>query len=243
MLYRSSIILLFISILLSSCSQRADYRLFQSKNPVLQERVLTDSSIEYKILPQDRLSITILKYPNISPIAKDRTGVLVDNLGNIHLPLVGSIKLSGLTQLEATKLVEKKYLKYLKSPSLYLEVINKRCYILGEVNKAGVIPMDKDRLTILEAIAFGGDLTDSAIRDNIIVISHNSNNNIVMRKIDLTNFDTLYKSNIIIKPNDIIYIQPNGWKEYKINADNLMIPFSTIATILAPFITVSYILR
>ncbi len=237
------LILLFILALLQGCTQQINYKLLQSKKNITTQKVLPNRYIEYKILPQDRLSINILKYPNISPIAQNSRGVLVNNLGNIYLPLIGKLKVKGLTQSSVARLLEKKYKKYLKNPTLYLEVINKRCYILGEIEKAGVIKMDGDRLTILEAIAYAGDLTDNAIRDNIIVISHNIKNKVTIRKIDLTNFDTLYSSNIIIKPNDIIYVQPNGWKEYKVNANNLVAPFANISAILAPFITITYLLR
>ena len=205
--------------------------------------VLADRYIEYKILPNDRLSINILKYPDISPIGQNSKGVLVNNQGEIYLPLINKVKVTGLTESEVARLLEERYKKYLNDPTLYLEVINKRCYILGEVKNPGVINMDGNRLTIIEAIANAGDLSDNAIRDNIIVISHNVDNIVTIRKIDLTNFDTLYKSNMIIKPNDIIYVQPNGWKEYKVNANNLITPFANISAILAPFITVNYLFR
>ncbi|MFK5976103.1 MAG: polysaccharide biosynthesis/export family protein [Sulfurovum sp.] len=237
------LILLFILALLQGCTQQINHKLLQSKKNIITQKVLANRYIEYKILPQDRLSINLLKYPNISPIAQNSKGVLVNSLGEIYLPLIGKIKIKGLTQSGVARLLEEKYKKYLKNPTLYLEVINKRCYILGEVKKAGVVNMDSDRLTILEAIAYAGDLTDNAVRDNIIVVSHNINNNVTIRKIDLTNFDTLYSSNIIIKPNDIIYVQPNGWKEYKINANNIITPFANISAIIAPFITVNYLLR
>lgn len=237
------IILLSLIFMLNSCSQKMEYKLLQSKRVITQERVLADSYIEYKILPKDRLSINILKYPNISPIGQDNRGVLVNSSGDIYLPLINRVRVKGLTQSEVARVLEKKYSRYLKDPTLYLEVINKRCYILGEVKKPGVIKMENGRLTILEAIAYAGDLTDNAIRDNIIVVSHNRNNHVTIRKIDLTNFDTLYSSNMIIKPNDIIYVQPNGWKEYKVNANNLITPFANISAILSPFITVNYLLR
>jgi len=237
------IILLSLIFMLNSCTQKMEYKLLQSKKIITQERVLADSYIEYKILPKDRLSINILKYPNISPIAQNSKGVLVNANGDIYLPLINRVRVRGLTQSEVARVLEKKYSRYLKDPRLYLEVINKRCYILGEVKKPGVIKMENGRLTILEAIAYAGDLTDNAIRDNIIVVSHNINNHVTIRKIDLTKFDTLYSSNMIIKPNDIIYVQPNGWKEYKVNANNLITPFANISAILSPFITVNYLLR
>ncbi len=236
-------ILLLLLLLFNSCTQQVEYRLLQSQRDITTQKVLDNRYIEYKILPQDRLSINILKYPNLSPISQNSKGIVVNLQGDIYLPLIGKVRVKGLTQSSVARLLEKKYKKYLKDPTLYLEVINKRCYILGEVKKPGVIKMDSDRLTILEAIAYAGDLGDNAIRDNILVISHNQSNHVTIRKIDLTNFDTLYSSNIIIKPNDIIYVQPNGWKEYKVHANNIVTPFANISTVLSPFITMNYLLR
>lgn len=245
MLVKKYILLLlsFTLFIFNSCTQQVDYKLLQSKKDITTQMVLADRYIEYKILPNDRLSINILKYPDLSPIAQNSKGVLVNNQGEIYLPLINKVKVTGLTESEVARLLEERYKKYLNDPTLYLEVINKRCYILGEVKNPGVINMDGNRLTIIEAIANAGDLSDNAIRDNIIVISHNVDNIVTIRKIDLTNFDTLYKSNMIIKPNDIIYVQPNGWKEYKVNANNLITPFANISAILAPFITVNYLFR
>ncbi len=57
----------------------------------------------------------------------------------------------------------------LNSPSVYVEVLNKRIYVLGEVNRPGVVKLDKEKMTLFEALAFSGDLTDNAVRNNIII--------------------------------------------------------------------------
>ena len=121
-------------------------------------------------------------------------------------------------------------------------VLTKRVYVIGEVNKPGPVEVDREKMTLLEAVAYAGDLKDNAIRDNIIIISHdNLNNKMTMRSVDLTKFDSLSIANMMLKPNDIIYVQPDGWKEYRVTADNVTAPFKTISEIASPFVTIKYL--
>ena len=232
-----------VLLLLNGCSGKSDYKLFNADQDVVVEQAIPNQKIEYKILPQDRVSINIYKYPELVPtnMAEEGNGLLVNSEGYIYLPLIHKVKLSGLTQTDAARLLERKYKAYLTDPTLNLEVINKRVYILGEVNKPGVVEVDREKLTIMEALALSGDFTDSAIRDDIRVISHNSQGQMTMRSIDMTDFTSLTLANLTIKPNDIVYVQPSGWKEFKIKSDNITAPFETIAKIASPFVTIKYL--
>lgn len=109
-------------------------------------------------------------------------------------------------------------------------------YVLGEVKKPGVVKLDREKMTLFEAIAFSGDLTDSAVRENIIILSNDIKSGMQMRRVDLTNFDTMRYSSLMLRPNDIVYVQPDGWKEFKVASDNFTAPFKTIAEIVSPFV-------
>ena len=232
-----------ILLILNGCSGKSDYKLFQAEKAPVVEQAIPDQKVEYKILPQDRVSINIYKYPELMPtsMSQDGKGLLVDSDGYIYLPLIHRVKLAGLTQNEAARMLERKYKAYLTDPTLHLEVMNKRIYVFGEVNKPGVIELDKEKLTMIEAMAFAGDFTDSAIKDNIIVISHNSQNQMIMRKVDMTNFRSLSLANLMVKPNDVIYVQPDKWKTFKVASDKFTSPFETIAKIASPFVTIKYL--
>ncbi|MFT7823240.1 MAG: polysaccharide biosynthesis/export family protein [Sulfurimonas sp.] len=238
------------SLLLAGCTGGSDYKLMQTENyeAVKQERV-TSQSIEYRILPQDRLDIILYKNPEQSAAVQlqelgqkmNSKGILVNAAGYITMPLIGKVKVAGLTQTQAADRITHAYKKYLRTPSIYLEVLNKRIYVLGEVNKPGVVALDKEKMTLFEAIAFAGDLTDSAVRENIVIISNQPGNGMVMRSVDLTNFDTMRYASLMLRPNDMIYVQPDGWKEFKVNADNLTSPLETIAKVAQPFVTLKYL--
>ena len=241
-------ILIIAVLLMAGCSSK-NYKLLQNKAG--SSGVTANSSvsgtqsyyssrnipakIDYRILKHDRLAITIYQHPDLIPSGK---GILVDSNGYVSLPLLHRVHVAGLTQTEAAQMLERRYAKYLRNPALNLEVLNKRIYVLGEVKKPGPVKVDKEYMTILEAIAFAGDLTDNAVRDNIIIVSRDANGNMSMRRLDLTNFNKLQASNMIIKPNDIIYVQPDSAKEFKLNTTNMVYPLQLISNIVSPFATV-----
>lgn len=248
-MYKIKLFLLMFGILLglNSCSSKSDYKLLQTDQNTSGVTV-SDRSIEYIILPQDRLNIALYKDPQQNTEASSGVlgqpmipeGVLVDTKGYVPLPLIGKIKVAGLTQTQAADRITSEYKKYLNTPSVYLEVLNKRVFVLGEVKSPGVIKLDKEKMTLFEAIAFAGDLTDDAVRENIIILSNN-HKGMQMRSVNLTNFDTMKYASLMLRPNDIVYVQPDSWKEYKVASDNFTAPFETITKIAAPFVTLKYL--
>jgi polysaccharide export outer membrane protein len=231
----------------SGCSTNGDYKLLQSEKPVETEKI-TDRSIEYRILPQDRLEVMLYKDPNQESTIStsemgqrmNTKGILVDTAGQIRLPLIGKVKVAGLTQTQAADKITQLYKKYLNTPSVYVEVLNKRIFVLGEVRKPGPITLDKEKMTLFEAIAHAGDLTDSAVRNNVIILS-NTTHGLQMRRVDMTRFDTMNYASLMLRPNDIVYIQPDDWKEFKVASSNFTAPFETITKIAAPFVTLKYL--
>ena len=229
-----------ILLLLLGTGCQRDRTLLQTQETVLikpRGKVLYD----YRIKPHDRVAITVYKYPELTPTSMSKKGLLVDASGDISLPLVHRVHLAGLTQSEAAKMLEKRYSKYLKDPALNLEVLNKRAYILGEVKDPAPVPIDREQTTIFEALAVGGGLTDDAQRRNVLVLSHDAAGNLELRRVDLSNYNTLSASDLTIKPDDVIYVPPSDWKEFRINSENFTSVFQTIATIASPFVTLKYL--
>ncbi len=233
-----SLIIVLIALVSNGCGR--DRTLLQTS----QEVVIKPKGkvhYDYRIKPNDRVGIMVYKYPDLTPTSMSEKGILVDSNGYISLPLIHRVHIAGCTQTEAARKLENMYAKYLKDPALNLEVLNKRAYILGEVKKPGLVPIDRERTTIFEAIAVGEGLTDDAQRDHILVLTHDSSGNLELRRVDLSNYTTLAASNLIIKPDDVIYIPPSGWKEFRINSENFTSVFKTIAGIASPFVTLKYL--
>jgi len=233
---------ILIVLLLSACeSGRSDYELMQSQKPVKSEAKRAVGKIEYLIQPNDRLSVLIYQYPELTPTDMNTKGLLVNSRGYISLPLIHQVKVSGYSQSGAARMLESRYKKYLTDPSLNLEVVNKRVYVLGEVKKPGVVQLENEYMTILQAIASSGGLTDQAQRDSVFIVNQDGQRNMRMRKVDLTSFASLQSTNLMIKPNDIIYVQPNKWKSFRVASDDFTAPFETITKIAAPFVTLKYL--
>jgi len=232
-----------IFFVINGCSDKK-YTLMQTQKPPLEQSAYTNSGasryvqFEYRIQPHDRLAVTAYKYPEITPMDINKNGLLVDGSGYVSLPLIHRVKLAGLTQPQATKKLERLYRKYLRDPSFNVEVLNKRVYVLGEVKKPGVVPLDRERLTVLEALAYAGDLTDNAVRDNIVILSRDASGKMSMRKVDITNFNSMQASNMLIKPNDIIYVQPDNWKKVKVNTQNLSAILGSVSAIASPYFVI-----
>ena len=237
-----------IVLILGGCTGQ-EYKLVQTTQPV-EVHAVSDRSIEYRILPQDRLEIALYKDPTQGATAggtnelgqsMNSKGILVNASGYVTLPLIGKVKVAGLSQSQAADRIIKHYKKYLNTPSVYVEVLNKRLFVLGEVKKPGVIDIDKEKMTLFEALAFAGDLTDTAVRNNIIILSNSPTKGMQMRTVDLTNFDTMNYASLMLRPNDIVYVQPNDWKEFRVASDNYTAPLETITKVAAPFVTLKYL--
>jgi len=220
---------------------RSDFELMQSQKPVKSEKRVAMKDIEYKIMPHDRLAIVIYQYPELTPTEMNQKGILIDAKGYISLPLIHRVKVAGYTQSNAARMLEEKYKKYLTDPSLNIEVMNKRVYVLGEVKNPGVVKLDNEMGTVMQVIAHAGGLTDTAQRDAVYIVSNSGDNIMHIRRVDLTSFASLQQTNIIVKPNDILYVQPNKWKSFRVASNDLTSPFETITKIAAPFVTLKYL--
>jgi len=247
---KKEILLVFIAVLaLSGCSSKSDYILLQTEQNLTKENTkVSDRSIEYLILPQDRLLVSLYRDPEQGTAhtgslgqEMNEKGTLVNAKGYIPLPLIGNIKVAGLTQTQAANKITRHFKKYLNTPSVYVEVMNKRLLVLGEVKNPGVIPIDKEKMTLFEALAHAGDFTDSAIKNSVIIIS-NTKSGMKMRTVDLTNFDTMNYASLMLRPNDIVYVKPNGWKEFKVTSSDVLSPLDPILKLAGAFATFKYLL-
>jgi polysaccharide biosynthesis/export protein len=252
-----SSILLGIVLLFSACSTK-EYKLFQTETA--KEEAITKISMpeyegevqfENKIAPNDRLSITVYVQSGqgsqqMTSILTSRTdnnltaqgediGLLVTQKGTVRLPLIGTIEVVGLTEDEATAKLINEYKIYIKNPYVKTEIKNQRVVVIGEVKKPGVVSVTNGTMNVVEAIAQSGDLTDLAARDNIKIIRGDLRNPNV-RTIDLANIVAINDSSLLLRPNDIIYVQPRNLKGYNA-AFNEIVPFFTmISSILNPFV-------
>ncbi len=168
-------------------------------------------------------------------------GILVPADGKVDLPLIGSVKLTGLTEKEASKVLIKKYKKYLRNPYVHVRILNQKLFVLGEVKRPGTVLVTNGTMSLFEALATTGDLTDYADRTKIKVI-RGSMRHPEIREINLADLHSLKLASLVLRPNDIVYVEPRESKASVVGAQEKLPFWQLIGAILAPFNTavVSY---
>ncbi|MBK0404101.1 polysaccharide biosynthesis/export family protein [Adhaeribacter sp. BT258] len=137
------------------------------------------------------------------------TGFLIDEEGAITLPLVGKIKLAGLTTGEAGTLLTKSLDKYLQQPTVNVRIINFKVSVLGEVTRPSVYTIPNETITLPEALGLAGDLTIYGKRNNILVIRETEGKR-SFNRVDLTKRDFFNSPYYYLHANDVIYVEPTA---------------------------------
>jgi len=221
--------LIFLVVFLCSCSYKQQQLLFKERGTIedtSRNTAATQGSgtSDYRIRSQDVLQIRNLQ--NIkyivdeapSPTAGGSSGSMVTSQGQAYqvegdgtvaLPVIGRIKVAGLTRAEAMKLIEDDYRKsVLKDPIIELKITNLKVTLLGEVKGQGNYPLLKDKTNLVEMIGAAGGLTDKADEKNIKIIRGNPKNPQIT-EVDLSKTSTLGDPKLILQNDDIIYIAQN----------------------------------
>ena len=216
--------LVIFSGLLFSCIPQKKMVYFQNKNH--QDTIVTFQDTGYMavIQPNDILTIYVAsvsaeasKYFNFIEKPDDANsmanGYLVDTRGNIQMPLVGDVKVSGLTSAMARDTIVSKMIKYLINPSVKLNIRNFRVTVMGEVLHPGVFTVPNEKITLPEELALAGDLTVFSTRENIMVIRE-LNGKKEFGIVDLTNRDLFNSPFYNLHCNDIVYVEPMKQKKF-----------------------------
>lgn len=218
--------LLFV-VVLASCTNMKKVAYINNINDTEITNAVT--TIEPVIQKNDLLSITVSS-PNATAsqpfntiatvstqtlgyTATQAAGYLVDQDGYIDLPMLGRIKAAGLTKLALKDNITKVLVdnKYLLFPVVSVRYLNFKVTVLGEVAKPMVVNVPDEKINILEALGFAGDLTIYARRDNIALIREEQGKRIVKR-IDLNSGNLLTSPYYYLQSGDILYIEPNKAK-------------------------------
>jgi polysaccharide export outer membrane protein len=142
-----------------------------------------------------------------SPQAQYQT-YLVDSKGEISFPVIGSIKMGGLTRTEAVEKLKSELEKYVKNPIVNLRIVNYKVSVFGEVLRPGTYNIRTERVTLPEVISMAGDMTIYGSRNNVLVIRE-ENGQKTHSFIDMTQADFINSPYYYLTQNDQVYIEPN----------------------------------
>ncbi len=242
LLHRVTCLIAFAAglFLLSSCSTRQHQLLFSNQSVQADSiKVQPIAASVYHIMPQDVLQIRNLQ--NVSYITGDAGGTTgsasagsssgqtyqVEDDGTVALPVIGHIKVSGLTRYDAEKQIETLYRKtLLKDPIIEVKIINLKVTLLGEVKSQGNYPLTKEQTTLVDVLGTAGGLTDRANEKTIKIIRGDKANPQVTQ-FDLSDIKTLADPRLVLQNNDIVYVAQS---KRAIRADNLQ----NVSTIVQP---------
>jgi len=139
-------------------------------------------------------------------------GYLVDESGNVEIPVLGKIKLQGVTTEQAREVVRTRASLYFKDPTVNVRFANFRITILGEVAKPATYVVPNEKITILDALGLAGDLTIFGRRDNVLLIRQYDDGRRETVRLDLTKSAVLNSPYYYLRQNDYIYVEPTKAK-------------------------------
>ena len=159
---------------------------------------------------------------------------LIDNNGFIQFPVIGNIKLGGLSRKMALQTIETSLKRYIQEPIVNLRILNYKVTVQGEVVRPGVFNILTERVTLPEAISMAGDMTIYGKRDNVLIIREVDGKR-TYNFVDMTKSDFINSPYYYLSQNDLVVIEPN---KTRINASVVGPNISVIISSLSLLITV-----
>ena len=137
-------------------------------------------------------------------------GYLVEVDGTINFPLLGRVKVAGLTRRQVGDLIQSRLETggYMKDPIVMVRFLNFRISILGEVDRPGTYQISSERITLFEALSLAGDLTIHGRRNRVAVIRETDGVRTILYH-DLRSRDIFQSPDYFLKQNDMVYVEPN----------------------------------
>ena len=219
-LIRKAFIACLICVFVSSCVSKKEVVYFQNAKD-FETIVDTDTfNTRFKVSDIVTIFISTFDLEAVKPFnlfieggARNGQPQLIDYIidvdGNIDFPVLGKIKLLGLTVQEAQDLFKDKLSLYLKDPIINIRITNFRISVIGEVRSPGNYQVVGERISILEALALAGDLNIKAQRENLLVI-RDFNGTKTYTRVDLTSKELFNSPVYYLTQNDVIYVEPNN---------------------------------
>ena len=248
-LYRNALTLLSFVLLFSSCSikkfayfQGADKVDLNKQSAFYDARIMPKDQLDikvYTISPEasapfnmSNVSVTSSTYGSTSSTSGGSSqNYLVSNDGTINFPVLGRIKVSGLTKEECENMILEKIRPYMaasEEPVVTVRQANYTITVLGEVGSPGSIQVSREKINIYEALAMAGDMTVYGHRDRVKLFRENADGTRELHMLDLSNADIMNSPYFYLQQNDMIYVEPSIVKKQQGNIlTSLIIPVTT----------------
>lgn len=233
--------------LFGSCGSSKDVVYFQDLKPGESEFKLPQTQT-ITVQPEDKISIIVnSRDPQLTDMfnlpfvtrqlgnssqngvssgsSQGLSGYTVNSKGDIDFPVLGSIHVAGKSREQIATYIKERLQQenLVKDPIVTVEFMNLCVSVMGEVNKPGRFAIDRDRLTVLDALSMAGDLTIYGNRNKVLVLREEDGKQHVY-SIDMTSGEQIYGSPAYyLQQNDVVYVEPNGVKarQSTVNGNNV----------------------
>ena len=248
--------LVLLSILsFTSCMSTKKVVYFQNKDSI--DVTLSRQLYDAKIMPKDILQITVFTTDPEAATPFNLGGqtsatqssgqnsvlsYLVDNDGDIVLPVIGKIHLGGMTKNEAESYIKgliKPYMSESENPVVHVRMANYKFAVIGEVGGPGVYTATNEKINIIEALAMAGDLTLYGERDKIFLLRENSDGQKEFHRLNINDANIISSPYYYLQQNDIVYVEPNKTKarnEYYRTSTSMWFSLGSILMSITTFI-------
>ena len=160
-----------------------------------------------------------------SPTAQYLNGYQVDKNGNIQLPVLGLVNVLGLTLKQAQQVISDAASEFIKDPTINVKLLSFRFTVLGEVLRPGLYY--NFQMTIFEAISIANGNTEFAEIDKVLVL-RKTDDEVKSIRVDLSSIEMLNSEAYFIYPDDVVYVQPDKFKNVSLKAPVYQLILSTI---------------
>lgn len=249
--------LLAFSFVLSSCVTNKKYVYLQNEDVNVKDlpkdslvRTYKLPMYEYQIQQEDNISV---RFESLTPQEYDifnrslvpqqqnmnlnqgnaiLIGELVDPAGEISFPVIGKVKVAGLTVYEIQTKLQALANQYLESPVVKVRLINFRLTLLGEVKQEGTVILPNNRVSFIEAIGLAGGLTDFADKRNVKLIRQ-INGKAEVRYLNLLDESFINSPEYYVYQNDILIVPALRQRPYQTYfGKNLALVISSLSLLL-----------
>ena len=242
------LILGVLSILLSSCNSYEKLTYLQDIEETKDAAIFEKNKPGYQIQAGDLLYIQIITEnqeinqlfnplasqstsQNLNPASMYYTSYLVSDSGYIEMPLLERIFVSGLNIDQVQDSIKQKAYRFLKNPQIIVKLANFKFTVLGEIKSPGVKHVTANQINILEALAYGGDISYNGNRKTILLLRQ-SDKGTQSYRLNLAKGNIINSDMYYIMPNDIIYVEPLKSTLFREQASDYVFVISALSSTL-----------
>ena len=161
---------------------------------------------------------------------------LVDVNGEIDFPVLGKIKVAGLTRVETINLLKEKIKPYTEDVQINIQILNFKINVLGDVKTPGTFQIANERVTVLDALALAGDLNITGER--VFKVIRETNEGILTKNLDLKSNDIYASPYFYLQQNDVVYVEPNKSKVQSASYNQNTGLYISLASVLISLISI-----